>query len=257
MSSFLQLFTDHAASAFARQLALGDLIGERRWGIDLDDGVIRFGQDMTFPVQVLGSHASHDDTWLWGWANVRMGLSPRLLVASEKLRSEGDALHIDELTEPKFVLGDVTDHMLAMLCASLCDATCYYRAPYDGGALFVLLEELPDAVRAPVDGARAITVLTEVVAQVSVDHRRMCESFLRQQGFAFEGTASLLRATRPDATTLSVEFDEVGRMVGLKAGARPGAQPGAQPTSAPSTPVPASRAASHPAPPKKPWWRIW
>lgn len=41
--TFATLFADHAASALARQMALGDVVGGRPRGRDIQKGILRFG----------------------------------------------------------------------------------------------------------------------------------------------------------------------------------------------------------------------
>lgn len=103
--------------------------------------------------------------------------------------------------------------MIAMTCSGLEGGRCYYRAPYDGGALFMLLEDAPAQVLAPVPLARVSTVLMEVVSQFEVDHRRLATSFFRQQGLdAMATEAGGIRATRAGEGHVEIDFDALGRM---------------------------------------------
>lgn len=174
MSSFIHTFEEHAGSSFARQLALADLLGERSWSVDLDEGTIRFGDDLAFPVQVLGTQSFQDNTWLWGWANKAADLPSTVLAASEQLRTRGSELQIAELTEAKFPLEAVSEHMLAMLCSGMVPGTAYFRGPY-------------------------------------VDHARSTGHFLKQQGFSVSKEGQVLKGTRSDAE-LKITFDGQGRI---------------------------------------------
>lgn len=232
MTTFSDHFETHAASAFARQLALADVIGERSWDLDLDEGQIKFGDDLSFPAQVLGSHSFSDDTWLWAWANTAADLPEHVLHASKALRSVGGRLGLQELTERKFGFGAVTDHMLAMLCSGLSAGTAYFRAPYGQGAAFVLLSGLPPQVLAPVPGPRAITVITDVISQFEVHHRKMAGAFLDQQGFKTTQSNGSLKATRPDGANIEISFDHAARIKEVTGMVKP-------------------------QEPKAPWWKLW
>ncbi len=241
MSTFQDHFADHAASSFARQMALGDVIGERSWGIDMHKGVLRFGDDLEYPVQLLGTHAFEPRTWLWVWANTQSNLPPQLIETALRIRQLGEAQGIEAFTEASLQLDDITDHMIAMTCSGLEGGRCYYRAPYDGGALFVLLDDVPAEVLAPVSLPRVNTVLMEVISQFDVDHRRMVTSFLQQQGLhaASDGAGSI-RAERAGEGHIEISFDELGRISNVAATLGPAA-------SAPSTQ----------AAPKKSRWQFW
>ncbi|SFQ16886.1 hypothetical protein SAMN05216567_111258 [Variovorax sp. OK605] len=241
MSTFQDHFADHAASSFARQIALGDVIGERPWGIDMQKGLLRFGDDLEYPVQLLGTHAFEPRTWLWVWANTQSNLPPQLTEAALRIRQLGEAQAVEALTQPSLQLDDITDHMIAMTCSGLEGGRCYYRAPYDGGALFVLLDDVPAEVLAPVSLPRVNTVLMEVISQFDVDHRRMVASFLRQQGLhAASNGVGGIRAERAGEGHIEISFDELGRISNVAATLGPAA-------SAPSTQ----------AAPKKSRWQVW
>ncbi|QEN87347.1 hypothetical protein FZC33_13870 [Labrys sp. KNU-23] len=231
--SLNDLFSAEAGSAFARQLALGDLIGDRPWNVDLGRGEMTFGSDLSFPVQVLGTSAEQDSSWLWAWANHQSDLPASVLAASTRIREIGSQRGIREFVEPKFGLGAITDHMLAMLCGALLDRSCYYRAPYQGGAVFLLLDKLPAAIRAPVAPERVNTVLMQVVSNFEIEHRTMAESFLHQQGFTVKAEPMLLSATRDaDGAEVRLAFDAQQRIAKVEGVIKP-------------------REA------KKPWWKPW
>lgn len=241
MSTFREHFADHAASSLARQIALGDVIGERPWGIDVQKGLLRFGDDLEYPVQLLGTHAFEPRTWLWVWANTQSDLPPQLTEAALRIRQLGEAQTVEVFAQPALQLNDITDHMIAMTCSGLEGGRCYYRAPYDGGALFVLLDGVPAEVLAPVSLPRVNTVLMEVISQFDVDHRRMVTSFLRQQGLnAASNGAGGIRAERAGEGHIEISFDELGRISNVAA------------TLGPATSAPSTQAAA-----KKSRWQFW
>ncbi|MEZ2297497.1 DUF6882 domain-containing protein [Variovorax sp. RCC_210] len=244
MSTFEDHFADHAASSLARQMALGDVIGDRPWGLDIQRGTLRFGDDLEYPVQLLGTHAFEPDTWLWTWANTQSNLPPQLTEAALRIRHLGEAQDIEAFTAPSLQLGDITDHMLAMTCSGLEGGRCYYRAPYDGGALFALLDGVPPEVLAPVPLARVNTVLMEVISQFDVDHRRMVTGFLRQQGLHVASSgATGIRAERAGEGSMEISFDELGRISNIKGTLGAAAQAAAEPAA--------------PVEPKKSKWQFW
>ncbi|WP_454909128.1 DUF6882 domain-containing protein [Variovorax gossypii] len=244
MSTFQDHFSDHAASALARQMALGDVIGERSWGIDVQKGVLSFGDDLRYPAQLLGTHAFGPGTWLWVWANAQSNIPEQHTEAALRIRQRGEEESIEAFTAASLQLDDaLTDHMIAMTCGGLEGGRCYYRAPYDGGALFVLLDGVPREVLAPVTLPRAVTVLMEVISQFDVDHRRMATSFLRQQGLeATSSSAAAIRAERAGEGHIEISFDESGRISNVACTLLP---QGATPTAEP------------PPEPKAPRWQFW
>ncbi|MEU4689465.1 DUF6882 domain-containing protein [Actinoplanes sp. NPDC023714] len=212
MSAFDELFAQHAATAYARQLALADLIGERDWQLDLTEGVATFGGDLRFPIQLLGTESHVDGSWLWAWANAVSNLPPQLLHLSEWMRSYGSSSSIPELTEPSFPLDRADGAHLALIASGL-TGRCYYRGPYDGGAVFFHLENLPAEIVAPVSPERAFLVVGQVIGAFPLDHRITLLSFLDQQGWSVsDNTPALVVGTHPGGSEMRVEFDDQNRM---------------------------------------------
>ena len=74
------------------------------------------------------------------WANTQSGIPAPLLRACESLRARGDRDGIPELTAPQLPLDAWDGHLIAMIASALTrECAGYYRGPYDGGAIFVLL----------------------------------------------------------------------------------------------------------------------
>ncbi|WP_345780486.1 DUF6882 domain-containing protein, partial [Xanthomonas sacchari] len=105
-------------------------------------GRVYFGEDLQFPIQLLGTAAEASASGLWAWANTASNLPPALLANANALRAHGEHEGIAELAAPSSALGEDGGHHIALLAGAL-RGRCYYRAPYDGGALFFLLEDVP------------------------------------------------------------------------------------------------------------------
>jgi hypothetical protein len=223
MTTFHDLLSQHIGSAFARQLAFADLLGQRNWSLTISEGVVTFGNDLRFPIQLLGTEADGNGTWLWAWANEASNLPDKVLVACNELREFGRRAGVPELTERTFSLDRASGHVISLVASGIIGNCCYYRGPYDGGALFFLVNNPPADVLRPVPAERAVTVITQVISDFDVSHRPMAESFLRAQGFSLETASGALAASRHgDQITLS--FDSVGRIANIGAKLGPRAQ---------------------------------
>jgi hypothetical protein len=55
-------------------------------------------------------------------------------------------------------------------------------------------------------------VLTEAITMYELDHRVVVESFLTEQGWRVEATATAITGQRPDGSAVRVTFDDHGRM---------------------------------------------
>ncbi|MEO1591938.1 MAG: DUF6882 domain-containing protein [Cyanobacteria bacterium J06632_22] len=208
---FKFLLSRYAGIALAKQLALGDLLGQHSWAVDLTAGTVTFNPGGTFPLQILGTEATGDATWLWAWANAASQLPSQLLQACRQLQQLGGERNIPELCDRSFPLTVADGHMLASIASGPNANCCYYRGPYDGGALYFLVSDLPDSVLAPAALPRVLTAITQTLAQFDVDHLEMVQSFLTVQGFVLQQDNNTLRAQRQQ-DELHLVLDEQQRI---------------------------------------------
>lgn len=217
---FRKLLSQHVGSAFAKQLAFAELLGERGWGVDLGAGQATFGDDLCFPIQLLGTESDGDNSWLWGWANQASNLPAALLKSGEDLKALGEELNIAELKERSYSTNVADGHAIAMVASVLNPLSCYYRGPYDGGALYFLLNDLPPQITAPVSPQQAVSVISQVISVFDVDHRLMITAFLTAQGYAVSETEALISAVT-EAGDLTFAFDAEGRLADINGNLQP------------------------------------
>jgi hypothetical protein len=206
MTTFQDLLSQHVGTSFARQLAFADFLGDRNWSVDVQQGIVTFGRDLRFSIQLLGTEAERDSSWLWAWANKESNLPEQVLCSCNELRELGNRKGIQEFSERTFSLEVADGHSIALIASGIDGKCCYYRGPYEGGALFFLVSDVPRQILGPVESERAVTVITQVISQFTVDHRAMAESFLKSQGFAVELSENSITATR-HSDTITLSFD--------------------------------------------------
>lgn len=221
------LFDEYAALALSRQRDLGAKIGDWSWDFDMDAGTMTFkkpgflgfgGKVIVTQCQVLGSESATSETWLWSWANTQAGLPPSLLRAAEAMRARGEAEGIPELTERALPLAEWDGHSIAMIASGMRNCAGYYRGPYPGGALFVLLTG-PELESPPGGGAdtallRFSTVLPEAIGSLPIhDHRLAARGLARGLGLRLtEGPTWEVSSSEGKMTC---SFDGEGRLTKL------------------------------------------
>ena len=211
MNAFTKILSQQVGTAFAKQLQFGQFLGERNFNINIKQGVVAFGSDLQYPIQLLGTEAEGDNSWLWAWANDGSNFSTNILQSCNALHDFGIQHGIDEFTNRSFSLDVADGHSISLAASGLNDNCCYYRAPYSGGALFFLVFNIPNEVFRSVDAAQAIEVITDVISNVDVEHWIMCESFLNSQGFILELSEDKLNAIRGN-DTIKIMFDSQKRI---------------------------------------------
>jgi hypothetical protein len=220
MNAFTKLLSQYVGKAFTRQIQFGQSIGDRNFNINIKQGVVTFGEDLQYPIQLLGTEADGNNSWLWAWANEGSNFPANILQSCNALRSFGNQHSIKEFTERSFSTDVADGHSLSLAASGLNDNCCYYRAPYSGGALFFLVLNVPNEVFQSVEAAQAIEVITEVISHVDVEHRIICESFLNSQGFTVELSEDKMNAIRGN-DTIKIMFDSQQRIAKISGSLQP------------------------------------
>jgi hypothetical protein len=186
-AELMRLYLRHAASSFDKQLHLSQVVGSCEWQLDLGSGQLSFGNQYHWQAQVLGTEAEESNTWLWAWANQASQIPPQVLGAALTLRLLGEHRQIPALTEPQVLLDDFDGHFLAMIGSGICRASAYYRAPYEGGAAYLLIKDdaFPLCSDAPV--ARIASVFPQAISSLEIpDHKVAFIGYLEFYGLTFD-----------------------------------------------------------------------
>ncbi|MDQ8042877.1 hypothetical protein RDI86_13500 [Cellulosimicrobium sp. XJ-DQ-B-000] len=219
------LVDDAAFLSHEHQLHLTDLHGDDAWAADLTTGVFTFtapdGGTATCRLQFLGTAAPGPGTWMWAWQNVN-GFPDAVLTAAESTRRTG----LREAAEPELPLADDLAHRLALAAKAVTGSSAHYSAPVGGGTrAWFLLDDADLALPAP-SVPRVVRTLSEGLLSVTVvDHRRAVASYASARGLpaVADGTGAVVLDV-PDGT-VTVRFDERGRIAGISASSRRTAAP--------------------------------
>lgn len=207
-SDFLSLLSLSAGMAIANQNRMGELvIKDNGWNVNVRERRISFG-DNAFTMGILGSESEESGTWLWAWANTESNL-PELVTAASR-RAKKALSDCPEFTEKKFMLDELhTGHNLAMVCVGVSEKdVCYYRCPYNGGAMLVQVEGLPEAVFEPLSAQQLMRQYLEIISAFYCDHRLLAAGFLYQNGTEFEDGGDFIDGKFEDIT-LRFSFENI------------------------------------------------
>lgn len=213
------LFSLHAIAAFQKQMRLAKLVGKLDWGFSLETGRLSFAGKHHFAVQVLGTESEEGKTWLWSWANRDSGIPAPLLKAALKLKEIGAQRGLVSFAAPQLPLQMADGYVYAMIASGIFGQHGYYRGPYDGGAIYLLITDPRFPAGEPPDAPTAVTVITQAIASLAIsDHQRAIAGYFRWLGWPCTSAGSRMRAVAPDGRTLMVGFDVRERMSSLTMG---------------------------------------
>lgn len=202
---FFSLVSLSAGAAIAHQLSMGEMvIGNSGWNVDIKNGTIAFG-DRKFNSGILGTESEIEGTWLWGWANKESGLPERAVAPARRASKLLKA--VPEFSNPSFMLDELHNgHNIAMVCCGISDSNvCYYRCPYDGGALFVQISGLPEEIFVPLVPERLARKYFEVIQSFYCDHRLLAAGMLWLNGYEFKESPA-----RIEGGGVVFDFEEAG-----------------------------------------------
>ena len=214
------------AIAFEKQLHLADIVGNRSWSFSMDSGEVRFDNDFAFKVQLLGTEADAGQTWLWAWANSASGIPLELLDSAHQMRAYGHQTQIRALTETEVPLDNLHNgHMFSMLASGLLESSGgYYRGPYPGGALFMLIDDrdFPTDLRDPVQ--RIGVTFPQLISAIALPSH--LEAFLgylqaHQLTVEHEAESQIVQAQSGNGQVIRAEFDASDRLMSLNASLHP------------------------------------
>jgi hypothetical protein len=156
----LQAHVDrHAILAFEKQLHAYDVVGDRGWEVDLENGTIEFDDDLTMTVALLGT--TDDHTWLWGWADEEE-FPEAVVAAGRALGAYGREHDLPALYAPETQLDDdVTLDRIGVIASGVLDLQATYHAPLDGGGRVLFALEHPSLALPEPDTERLLKIVRE------------------------------------------------------------------------------------------------
>lgn len=114
-----------------------------RCDVDLEDGIISFsgpGLLVTAPIQIVGSLAECDNSWLWGWDNP--SILEDLRVDSHLARRFGERHGLRDYTTRKITTTEDQAWRFTALACHLSQASGAYRGPGETCAFFMTFHEV-------------------------------------------------------------------------------------------------------------------
>jgi uncharacterized protein DUF6882 len=223
----IALYHRHVAPAFDRQLRFNGFLERKApgadWVYDSETATLAFGK-LKFEAPVVGSHAEHNNSWLWAWSNKHLKLTVTNRALGDTVRMLVHRLGVHALAAPGFslepLLGtELTEdaaHVLGMILSRELDYSAYFLTPYDGGTGLTLIRDkrLAFTERRPL--ARIMTVFPQVVDALTVfDHRIAFTNYALSYGLSTADVPGGVRV-RLEPDELVATFDDRNRLIELR-----------------------------------------
>jgi hypothetical protein len=210
-----ELLERYGAISLEKQISFGDLIGDRSWNVDVSNGTISFGQDFSFPMQIIGTISHAAQSWLWAWANAQSNLPDSIIKDSLFLKKYGEENDIPLLSNRSFDFTKEELHLMGIIASGLTNASGYYLCDYGQGTMVVTVNS-PQIVEATKDDhLRMLTVFPQLISQFEMNHLSAFRNYLAAKSYSITENGNSVSGTR-DGKTITGEFDELFRLTNIK-----------------------------------------
>ncbi|MCS4295863.1 hypothetical protein M2375_004113 [Comamonas sp. BIGb0152] len=206
-----EALSTYAGMAWDRQLDFADKVGDRPWSADTAQGLIAFGDDLRFRMQVLGSYSFQSGTWLWIWAHTQAEVAPAFTEVARQLQGFGAAKNLALFTEPRTALRQEDLHVIGLIAAGADDSAGYYLGNYGEGILLALIDPdhgLPSTAPKP---ERVPSVVSQLISDFELDHRLLLQHYLPAKGFSVQETGSRITGQH-GPNRIVADLDSQGRI---------------------------------------------
>lgn len=193
--NFKTVFSKYGCLAFDRQENLAELIGDLEGELDLDTGVLKFNDEIEFPVQFLGFYKEFEEEnvtdgepvgqWSWCWDNEDIGFDEELIQDAMKIKEIGDKFSIKEFNTPVFQTTFNNCHIWAMAACGVLDADAYYGARVDNIDVFVAIKS--DLIPRNDSAEKFRTTFATFQKNFNVFPRLAFEGYTKLKGYFFKG----------------------------------------------------------------------
>ncbi|MBW1653901.1 DUF6882 domain-containing protein [Flavobacterium quisquiliarum] len=205
----------YGALALEKQRNLYAVTGGLSWNVDMNKEEITFGDDLTFPMQVLGSFSHSSETWLWLWENKAGGYAESVMKQALLLKQYGEENNIDLLTVGKFDAVPNDLHLIGMIATEMFDGSGYYLGNYGQGTMVVTIKsDLIDNVESE-EFSRILTVFPELISTFEIqNHKNAFTNYLSQKGYELTSNGNEVKAEK-DGNIINAVFNENNLLTNL------------------------------------------
>ncbi|MCL1803968.1 MAG: hypothetical protein FWG30_10135 [Eubacteriaceae bacterium] len=216
-SRYIDILSAYIGRSRIRQSAFfKDVLEGYGWFANFSEGFIRFGDD-EYPIQLLGSESYKSYTWQWAIENTN-NFSEDVLKDAYLLYNSSLMENIPDLKSIKLPLSDaINGHCIsAIASAAHYEKTVYYRCPYDGGAVFVLVKNIQSSVFMPAGPSDVSKHIADLIKELPLNHRLLVKNMLMDNCESVEGTTTSLIGHFPGNSSLAIDFTMEGKLSNMR-----------------------------------------
>lgn len=182
--SFQTIFTKYGALALDKQESLSEIIGDNIGELNIEKGTISFGDELEFPIQIVGTLANETSKWHWAWDNQEVGLPENLVKESEDIKEIGEKYNIGQFTNNIFDADLFEGHLIAMTVSSIMKDAAYYAADLGEIIFFITIQSDKIPINNSIE--RFINNYDKFQKEFDVKARLAFESYAKLRGYQYK-----------------------------------------------------------------------
>ncbi|OQD59029.1 hypothetical protein MBBAR_6c01390 [Methanobrevibacter arboriphilus JCM 13429 = DSM 1125] len=211
--SFQTIFTKYGAIALDKQECFGEIIGDTIGNLNIDDGVISFGDDLEFPVQIIGTLSNENNKWHWAWDNEEVNFTENLIKESFDVKKIGEKYSIGQFITDVFDADLLESHLIAMTVSGIMDDDAYYAVDLGEITIFVTIKS--DKIQKDNSIERFINVYNKFQKEFDVKPRLAFEGYTKLRGYKYKERDEFSVA-KIDESRVIVGFSERGNVTHIQ-----------------------------------------
>lgn len=185
---FKTLLSKFGCISLDRQENLFELIGDMQGELDLEKGILKFNEDIEFPVQFLGFYSGESEEngqWSWCWDNEDIGFDEEFIEAACKIKQIGEEKNIELFSTPLLDTDYNNCHSLAMTVCGILDMDAYYAARVDNFDVFVAIKS--DLIKSNDSVKKFRDTYAIFQKNFNIFPRLAFEGYTKLKGYIFKG----------------------------------------------------------------------
>jgi len=212
-----ELIERYGALAMEKQLFFAGIVGKMNWNVDVKAGEISFDNELTFPMQILGTFSHSSESWLWAWANTKSGLSEKVINLASELKNYGEKNKIDFLTESSFEIERDDLHYIGLIGVGISDSNGYYLGNYGAGTMCLTIESKEIEKKFPNDHISIFSTFPQLISQFEINHKKAFMHYLNQKKYKVEEREdNIIGISASGNEKVQAKFDKLERLTNLE-----------------------------------------
>lgn len=207
-----KIFSKYGALSLEKQGNLAKIVGENKPDLNIDEGIVSFGDDLNFPIQLIGM-LINGENWSWAWDNEEIGFPEELIKEAKEIKSFGEEYDIPQFYNSFFEANFDEAHILAMCVSSLLDDDAYCAIEVDDFIFFVSIKS--DKIPNTDDINEFAEIFNEFHRKFEVNPKLAFEGYTKLKSYQYKEREDFAIAKVGEGRVI-VGFSERGNVNNIK-----------------------------------------